>query len=122
MANTALLITESYASFFGWFNALIYYSSILSVQSDVNSICHQGRQTWSGSGVYTPLFVDLYDDFNQHNNSSNYVDDKIEDVPVSVIVGAAMNNQTFSGLNSCLLNYCGVYYSASDYNDLIALY
>ena len=62
-------IKESFASYFGWYNVFNYYSSVILNHQGVNSICTQGRQSWTPTTTvnanYTPLFIDLFDDYNQ---------------------------------------------------------
>lgn len=118
MIATDPMIKESFASFFGWYNVLQNYSSIIGTnQNIVNTICTQGRQTWTQSSInlnYTPLFIDLYDDYNQHTASSSYNDDPISAVPLAFILSCSLGPTSYSAVSSALINGIGSYYSAAD--------
>jgi hypothetical protein len=121
------VIQESYASFFGWYNALCYYSYVGANHSYVHSICTQGRQAWTPNSVnlnYTPIYIDLSDNINQMSayNNTSYVDDSISGLPVSAILSAAMGPTSFSQVVSILSGYVGVYYNQSSYDNYITNY
>lgn len=65
-------------------------------------------QAWyKGYSDYTPLFIDLIDDFNQRveNGSSVYPDDVIHDMPVSVVQDIVFRSKTFADVKRLLLDY-----------------
>lgn len=90
-------IKESFASFFGWYNVLFYYSSVVSNHQQVNSICTQGRQTWTPNTTtnvnYTPLFVDLFDNYNQPA-----LDDDISFVPCGSLLDVVSQSYDFDDI------------------------
>ena len=115
MSAADTLIKESFASFFGWYNVKEYYSSVITSHSDVNDICTQGRQAWQpGGGNYTPLYIDLYDNYNQHLDDSRYNDDQVSGVPVWVIKNLGLGPQDFQSVFKQAYSYVGTYFSSSD--------
>ncbi|WP_141417563.1 hypothetical protein [Alistipes onderdonkii] len=66
-------------------------------------------QAWyKGYSNYTPLFIDLIDDFNQRTHQGNnpiYPDDEIHDMPVSVVQDIVFRSKTFSDVKRLLLDY-----------------
>ena len=57
---------------------------------------------------YTPLFIDLIDDFNQRTHQGNnaiYPDDEIHDMPVSVVQDIVFRSKSFSDVKRLLLDY-----------------
>lgn len=125
ISETETIVKESFASFFGWYNVFRYYSSLIgSNHYLVHSICTQGRQMWtpSSSSNYSPIFVDLFDDYNQHTHNSNYNNDPISYVPVSFIRYCALGPTTFQAVYNNLLSGVGTYYSSDEFNTFIAPY
>ena len=127
MINTDKVIKESFASFFGWYNVKEYYSRIAVSHSIVNEICTQGRQSWypgtSSNINYTPLFIDLYDDYNQRDSLGSYCNlDTVTDVPVSVVLNFALGPTSFSNVYYPLASLIGTYYTGVEYSAFIAPY
>lgn len=125
--GTDLVIRESFAYFFGWYNTYQYYGSYIgSDQSLVNSICNQGRQEWTSSSVLynaTPIYIDLFDDYNQHTAlSSLYNDDPISDVSLSFILSSAIGPTAFQDVCDTLATGVGTHYTSSEYATFIAPY
>ena len=125
--STKDFIHESFASFFGWYNVLNYYSTVAASHAAVNSICSQGRQLWTPSSInidYTPLYIDLFDTLNQYTyyNQTSLVNDSVSNVPISVIISAALGPANLTDVNNLLNNYIGVYYNQSSYDSFIANY
>lgn len=121
------IITESFASFFGWLNVLHYYSSIASTHGNINSICTQGRQSWqavSDTLIYTPFYIDLYDNYNQslYYSSPNVVNDEISNVPVSIILSLVFEHSTFSTVYNQLASYINQWFTLTEYNDFATPY
>lgn len=123
------MIKESFASFMGWYNVLDYYSSFIGANQYVtNNICSQGRQYWTPSismtyRNYTPIYIDLFDDYNQHQMlSSSYNDDPISGVSVPFIVSSALGPQTLQGVYNALLSGVDIHYSLSDFSTFISPY
>lgn len=106
------LIVESFASYVGWYVGEQYYLSKGFVKPNPGYIINrQSRQSWEpySTDKYTPLFVDLTDNYNQAN-----LNDTISDVPVSVINGMITTCSTVNGCMSYLLTYSGTYYTSSE--------
>ncbi len=127
MNNTEPVIKESFASFFGWYNVLQYYAALIgSNQNMVNSICTQGRQYWTPSSQninYTPIFIDLFDNYNQHTYSgSPYNEDVISNVPITFILSASLGPLQFQSVYNTLISGVGVLYSADDFSSFISPY
>ena len=78
--------------------------------------------TPSSSSNYSPIFVDLFDDYNQHTHNSNYNNDPISYVPVSFIRYCALGPTTFQAVYNNLLSGVGTYYSSDEFNTFIAPY
>lgn len=118
------VIVESFASFFGWVNVYQYFEDVVSSHSDVHSICTQGRQSWrpSTTSEYTPIFVDLFDDYNQNNYNSLYNTDTISNVPISVILDLSLDETSISSVITSLSSYVGTYFTSAQYSQFIAPY
>jgi len=126
-SQTPSFIKESFASFFGWYNVSQYYSSVASSHSIVHSICTQGRQSWTTSSSnlnYTPIYIDLFDDYNQqlYNSSHNY--DTIDGVPIDIILSLSLGPQSMGFISSLMQYYAstGLYFTYSQYTSFIAPY
>lgn len=125
MTNTDRIIRESFAELFAWYNVSQFYSSLVTSDNSVNYICGDGRQSWtqaSSSINYTPFFVDLWDNYNQHMYDNDYNDDPIFRVPLSILVNLSLGPTSFSSVLSSLASYIGSYFSYSDYQTFIAPY
>ena len=124
LVNRSDYICESFASFFGWYNVLKYYQSIIpSTNDNIESLTYQGRQGWhSTNNEYTPLYVDLYDSYNQSTTDPDYLDDEIELVPISAILNASLSPRTLSQVSTILNSYIGTYYTQTEYSNYIAGY
>ena len=126
--NVDGVIIESFASFFGWINVKFYYSAVATTHGVVNSICTQGRQTWeplNDTLIYTPFYIDLYDNYNQlsyYYPSYDVVNDSITDVPVTVILGLAFGHTSFTTVCSQLATYINQYFSYSQHASFIPSY
>ncbi len=117
-------IKESFASFMGWYNARNYYSSIVSTDFDVNVITKQGRQQWDGSSSnnYTPIFIDLVDDYNQSLSDPSLVIDNISGVGVGDVLSFAIGPHVWFESAGLMLLKVGNLYSLSDFSNLISKY
>ena len=88
---------------------------------------NDGHQSWSASnpteyGRYTPVFVDLIDNYNQRNTSSVYCDDRISGYTLSEIEQRISNVKTFAMLNTSLCGSLLHGATVSDVNDLLSIY
>jgi hypothetical protein len=124
------LFKESYAQYSGWFVCRYYYIAHNLPNSSLWLI-PRSSQTWkkteSGNDShYSPLFVDLIDDHNQHEDT-NYKDrlylndDTISNVPHTVIA-EMIENRIWSQIKDVLDDYCNVYFTQSQYNQFVAPY
>lgn len=122
MYNTQSVIKESFASFVGWYNVYQYYSP--SNQYLADFLCWQGNQTWTNNIIdnYTPIYVDLYDSFNQHTQFTYLNDDPISNVPIPFIVSSALGPQTSQDVCDILATGIGIYYTADELSRFLAPY
>ena len=108
------LLQESFASYVGWNVGEQYYYSKGYVKpyswSEINS---QGRQDWSPNTAddYTPLYVDLTDDYNQPN-----IVDPIEGVPASVINNFGTHATSLIYCKTYLYSFIGTYFTEAELN------
>lgn len=114
------LLRESFASYVGWYVGETYYFSKGYVKPYPGyTINMQDRQEWTTTSpffidepemyYYSPLFVDLTDDYNQ-----TIITDTISDVPVSVINSMGALCTTVTQCMSYLLSYVGTYFTSSE--------
>lgn len=126
MNATESIITESFASFFGWFNVSIYYASVASSASVVNQICTQGRQNWTATCSwvdYSPFYIDLYDDYNQKLYlGSAYNNDPISNLALSAILSLSLGPQEFRNVYYPLAAYIGSAFTGSEYTAFVEPY
>ena len=116
-------IKESFASFMGWYNVKQYYSSVLSTDYQVHNACYNGRQKWPIYNInYTPIYVDLVDNYNQYISNPSYVKDVISGVPVIDVLSFAIGPTTWAQSVALMQQQAGILYSSADLADLIALY
>lgn len=73
--------------------------------------------------TYTPVLVDLYDDFNQYlyySNNPSYSDDKIKNIPPAAIENVVFNSTSFTNfidkLKDLTEKYSGEYYNLTEEN------
>jgi hypothetical protein len=109
MKNVDRLLQESFASYVGWYMTEKYYNDLGYVKtSTADDISKQARQTsWTQSensdwGYYSPLFVDLVDNYDQSSSNSRYNRDAIKEVHYSVIMQIAQESETWESCKSIL--------------------
>ena len=122
------LVIESYASFVGWILGEQYYTSKGYVKPYHSyQINNEGRQGWVKTWTtpdyyYSPLFVDLWDNYNQSADYYYGIPESIAWIPINVIEGMT----SCESLNECLSyiqGYIGQYYlTQNDYNTLLNYY
>ena len=117
------LIKESWASFTGWKVGELYYQN-MGCPPSLSDITGQARQSWikESTLVYSPLFVDLMDNQNQHLNNILYNDDPISGVPLSVLTILMEDCKNWTQFKNVLQEYIGTYYANTQYNTFIAPY
>lgn len=120
------LIKESLADFIAWHLSRNYYMLLNGGLFDPYWDYSLGglRQTWeytSGS-YYSPLFIDLMDDYNQYYHNSNYNDDPITDMPFTSITNIAVQNDSWSAVKSALQGKVGQYFTQTELNTFVVPY
>lgn len=122
------LIVESFSSYVGYYLTETYYKALgFTKPYDGYNLCNQGRQSWTKSHVgnmacYSPLFVDLIDNYNQGASSSNCPNDKIKNVPHSVMRRIAQEVTTWDECKAILREYIGTFYTNTEFNNYIAAF
>ncbi len=117
-------IKESFACFMGWYNVKIYYSNVLTTDYNVHNACLMGRQLWTGTSNYTPIYVDLVDDYNQQLEYGNtaLVNDAINNIPVTDVLNFAIGPVTWAQTVALMQQKVGILYSSTDFNNMITYY
>lgn len=122
------LIVESFSSYAGYYLTEEYYKDMGYTKPYSNyNISNQDRQDWSkthtGSiACYSPLFVDLIDDYNQGAALSYYPNDAIKNVPHSVMKQIAKEATTWAECRAIFQKYVGRYYTSTEFNTYISAY
>lgn len=127
-SSIQIMVRESFASYIGWLLGETYYLSKGYVRPFPGlTINMQDRQWWTPYSplfiddpdlyYYTPLFIDLTDDYNQ-----GCITDTISGVPASVIDAMMETCTTVSACKSYLLSYVGTYYTSPEINAYLAYY
>lgn len=125
MINIDLFIAESYASYAGDYLTRLYYSNYDLTFSP--TYLFESRQDWHGitslADDYTPLFVDLFDTYNQSQSTMfNYPNDNLSGFSHEAMHQIAQDIDTWDELKAALRSYIGIYYTAEDINNYIAYY
>ena len=137
--NTLRFIKEAFSSYSGWYLTHEYYRSLgRPIYSDEDITSHglydgQSQQMWdkTSSRIYTPLLVDLTDNYNQrayygYFNPADFPNDNLKDVPASVIWNIIINSQDWTQFKTKLQSYSGTgtgkYYTLADYNAWITTF
>ena len=114
------LICESFASYVGWSIGENYYVSKGFVKPyNSYAINWQNRQGWtpSSGSNYSPLFVDLTDDYDQYALTDN-----ITGVPASIIDAMVTSATNASQCKAYMSSYIGTYLSYADWNTYFNYY
>jgi hypothetical protein len=103
------LLQESFASYVGWYLTEKYYAEMGYVKpSAATDISGQARQTsWKSAtapewGYYSPLFVDLVDNYDQ-SQSGDYNKDEVKEVHYSIIMKIASRSDDWESCRKILL-------------------
>lgn len=119
------LIAESYGSYAGWYLGERYYF-FLGYAKPFPALdpTGQGRQLWTmgSTSHYSPLFVDLIDDYDQSIAGTQYIFDAVSNVPHSVIARIAREATNWTTCRSILEGYTGVYYTEYHINSILGIY
>lgn len=123
---THKLIKESYASYVANYLCDRYYCLMGYDNLAAPQTPHTGNsyQFWvkTGSSEYSPLFTDLFDDYNQNEDNDNRNIDTINGFSHTIVQTIAEDCSSWSGVKNILDNYIGVFYTQSQYNDFIDPY
>lgn len=126
---TDRLLKDSYASYVGWYLCEKYYFSIDYMPYGGFDFTSQARQDWKlgivGDGIYySPLFVDLVDEYDQSGNSifSVFCTDVIKNVPHEIISRIATESKEWKTCRNILEEYIGTYYNRTDLDNLLRYY
>jgi hypothetical protein len=134
--NTLRGLKESFAPYVGWYLGEAYYASIGWIRPSDSSyrqngnITRDSRQDWvriipkGNLGEYTPLFIDLTDNYNQRTYYfSDVPNDTIDSVPASVIWNIISTSTTWVQCRNKLEGYIGTgvgkYYTATEFENWI---
>ncbi len=123
------LIKESFAEFVTWCLSRYYYTQLNGgvYNTSWDNPLHGLRQIWlpTDSSYYSPLFIDLMDDYNQYEERPpihTYNNDQISDMPFMAITNIAVQNNNWDSVKNALLSKVGIYFTFSEYNTYIAPY
>lgn len=120
-------VKDSYASFVGWLLGEEYYLSKGFIKPYHGyHINDENRQDWHKNMTtdfyyYSPIFIDLWDNYNQSQEFSFGIPETIWLVSLPVIEGMA-SQTSLSGCLNYLSGYIGQEFSLSDYNILLNYY
>jgi hypothetical protein len=116
---------ESFACYVSWYLGEAYYASLGWTKPSVSSdITTYGQQDWDFSvapnaGWYSPLFIDLTDNYNQQQAYVVRPNDNISNIPPSVIWNIINTCQTWTQCRPKLQSYVGTYYTATEFSNWI---
>lgn len=115
--ETAQLLAESGASFVGWFLGEAYYKSLRwSPSSAAQDITGQARQSWTKYDTkYSPLFVDLSDNYNQRTNYLSVPTDDLYGLPLALIWSALIESKNWTQCRQILQSYVNIFHPGSSY-------
>lgn len=118
------LLRESFGSFMGWYYCRKYYLDHGFIEPyPTYMINHNARQFWSSqsSSIYSPLFVDMVDGFNQSLYYSGTPNDCFENAPLTYIKTMADNCNDIDSIkgivNSQLSSFSATLSESNDYFD-----
>lgn len=122
-------LAESYSSFFGWYLSEQYYKSLGWIKtSNRTEITDQGNQTWMIAAhgrdpEYTPLFVDLKDDFNQTERWRPVPRDEIVGFPTRSIRNIVVGSTSWTNVKRQIIEQVGTEYcTATQLNNYLTDY
>lgn len=124
------LVRESYASYVGWLLGTKYYTERgYYLPTGGTDITANENRSWTknttieNGGHYSPLFVDLVDDYNQNPNKTNiYNYDAIHGVPNLVITKVAKEATTWASCKNILRSFVGQYYTSEELEEYFEPY
>ena len=119
------IVRESFANYIGWYIGGKYYNYLGHYFSDEYNPTGLDCQSWTlytegTNGRYSPLFIDLYDSYNQYPSKSYYAPyDVISGTPASAIIQAITQANSWTSLRNILDSYINLYYSQTDFTNFI---
>ncbi len=122
--NTHLLLTESFASYAGWHITTRYYKDYFNYTLPVTAI-RQSRQSWSKdkSSEYSPLFVDLFDTYNQGAASNSLrPKDNLTNFSHAIVRDIIANCRTWSACRMILEDYANTFYTQDEFEEYVSNY
>ena len=120
------LLRESFASYVSWEGVNYYYRNYLG-QSRPTDFNTHGRQSWFKTTtvhpLYSPLFIDLCDDYNQNLANTSYMIDQISNFNRTKILEAASNCSNWTQTKNKLLEgKNSSYFTVTQLNNYLANY
>lgn len=120
-------LRESYAEYVGWYIGEHYYANLGYTPSPDFDLTGCNAQDWEKTddrtAYYSPLFVDLRDDYNQgFTSGSTYNDDIIKGVPNFIIKDVIANSTDWNSAKAKLRENAGTFYSLTDINNFFIPY
>jgi hypothetical protein len=118
-------IHESWASYVGWYLVREYYKKFNYIETDsIKSNLGSNRQQWEKTDtiVYSPILIDLTDNYNQRTKDIAYNNDTISTISHLDIVNIGLNNTTWQTLRSALLTCITSYYDSQTAEAYLAPY
>jgi hypothetical protein len=125
-ASIHSLIKESFASYIGFREVNYYYSEKGAGVQNGQDISGQARQNWwktdGPTAYYSPLFVDLVDDYNQRTGipSPNAPNDEVRNFPIEKIVEIAETCTTWAQVKAKIKSYSSNNYTTTQLNNFLA--
>uniref|UniRef100_UPI0040561228 hypothetical protein n=1 Tax=Alistipes sp. TaxID=1872444 RepID=UPI0040561228 len=128
IVNTHNLFIESYASYVGWHLTTKQYSDNFDYTLPVSAI-HQSRQAWTkeqsveSNGCYSPLFVDLFDSYNQGASSSSMrPKDNLTIFSHTKLRNIVANCRSWSSFKAEFSKLIGVCYTEEEFEEYFSNY
>lgn len=119
--KTNMILIESFSSYVGWYLGEEYYKSLGWIHPGGDyRIAATARQTWTKNTTvpllrYSPLFIDLTDNYNQSYDYPNTPNDNIKNVPSSTIWEIITSSQTWTQCRPQIERCAGGYPSFDDW-------
>lgn len=107
MKTVHKLLQESFASYVGWYLTDRYYQDLGYKRGLNEDISGQDRQSWrqtrnGAMGYYSPLFVDLVDEYNQSSINNTYNNDQVKGLSYVTIMQIAKESTDWESCKSIL--------------------
>ena len=123
------LIKESFAEFFAWYFSREYYKQMNGgvYNSSWGYNLGDTKQSWlyTDNSDYSPLFIDLIDDYNQYYERTplyTYNNDPISDMGLVTVTYIALYNNDWESIKGALYDRIGIDYTSTQYYTFIAPY